>query len=98
MEKRKCPKTAAARKNEPKFKRKDDDGIIDFEWCYIWSMRMGFTYEEARRLTFGHWVDLFEAYKKIHNIEATNSTFKEPRKVESLMPEFEKTLSGDIIE
>lgn len=38
-------------------------------------MRMGFSYDEAKHLTLGQWTDLFEEYKKIHNIIATNSTF-----------------------
>ena len=36
-------------------------------------------------MTFGEWLDLFEEYKKILNLCATQSTFREPRKKASLM-------------
>ena len=45
---------------------------------------MGFPFEQVRRLTLGAWTDFFETYKKIHNIIVTQSTFREPRTVESL--------------
>ena len=46
---------------------------------------MKYTGEEMRLMTFGEWLDLFEEYKKIHNICVTQSTFREPRKKISLM-------------
>ena len=79
-----CPKTAAARRNEPKL-NKDNDPQIDFEWAYLWAMQMGFTYLEARRLTLGQWSDFFETYIKIHNMQVTQTMFPGPRKVESIM-------------
>ena len=79
-----CPKTAAARRNEPRI-NEDKDPQIDFEWVYAWAMQMGFTYQEARRLEYGKWSDFFEAYKKIHNMRVTQTMFPEPRKVESIM-------------
>jgi len=45
-------------------------------------MKMGFSYQESRHLTFGRWADLFNTYKKIHNIIVTQSIFTMPREVE----------------
>nr|DAI57194.1 MAG TPA: hypothetical protein [Caudoviricetes sp.] len=47
-------------------------------------MKMGFSYQEAKHLTLGQWSDLFHTYKKIHNIIVTQSTFKEPRKIDKI--------------
>lgn len=45
---------------------------------------MGLSYGEAKKLTFGKFCELFDEYKKIHNIIATQSTFSQPQKVESV--------------
>ena len=37
---------------------------------------MGFSYREVLKLTFGRWADLFDTYKKIHNITVSGSQFK----------------------
>ena len=37
---------------------------------------MGFSYREVLRLTFGRWADLFDTYKKIHNLTVSGSQFK----------------------
>lgn len=42
-------------------------------------MKMGLSYGEARKLTLGRWTDLFEEYKKIHNIIVTGTTFSQPK-------------------
>lgn len=84
MEKHGSPKTAAARRNEPKLDI-DENPTIDYDWVILWAMQMGFSYKEAWRLEFGRWSDLFETYKKIHNLQVTQTVFPEPRKVESIM-------------
>lgn len=62
----------------------EESGEIDFEWIFLWLMHMGFTYQEAQHLTFGQWRDYFTRYKPIHNIIVTQSTFKEPRRIDKI--------------
>lgn len=42
-------------------------------------MKMGLSYGEAKKLTLGRWTDLFEEYKKIHNIIVTGTVFPQPK-------------------
>lgn len=42
-------------------------------------MQMGLSSDEAKKLTLGRWTDLFEEYKKIHNIIVTGTTFSQPK-------------------
>ena len=77
------PKTAAARRDEPNL-NKNETLDIDFEWVYLWGMRMGFPYDAVRHMEFGQWMDFFTTYKTIHNMTVGQSIFPEPRKVESL--------------
>ena len=83
MAEHQCPKTAAARRNEPQL-RKNEDLEVDFEWVILWGLRMGFSYDEVRHMEFGKWMDFFTTYKTIHNMTVSQSIFPEPRKVESL--------------
>ena len=49
--------------------------------------RLGFTYEQTQHLTFGKYVDMFEAYKNIYNFETKRMLYKieEEKEVSSLM-------------
>lgn len=47
-------------------------------------MQMGLSSDEAKKLTLGRWTDLFEEYKKIHNIIVTGTTFSQPKEEDSV--------------
>lgn len=49
--------------------------------------RLGFSYNQVRYLTFGKYVDLFEAYKRIYNFETKKMLYKidEVKEITSLM-------------
>ena len=42
-------------------------------------MQMGLSSDEAKKLTLGRWTDLFEEYKKVHNIIVTGTPFPQPK-------------------
>ena len=47
-------------------------------------MQIGYTEREIGHMYFGKWCDLFEQYKKMHNIKMQRGLFEEPKKVVSL--------------
>ena len=47
-------------------------------------MEIGYREREVAHMYFGKWCDLFEEYKKMHNIRMKRMMFTE-KKVESLM-------------
>ncbi len=58
--------------------------ILDFAWIVFIGMQIGYTEKEVASMYFGKWCDLFEQYKKMHNIRMKKALFEEPKKVVSL--------------
>ena len=59
--------------------------ILDFAWILFIALELGYREKEVARMYYGKWCDLFEQYKKMHNIRMRRVTFEEPKKVVSLL-------------
>ena len=59
--------------------------ILDFAWIVFIGMQIGYCEKEIAHMYFGKWCDLFEHYKKMHNLKMTRSLFEEPKKAVSLL-------------
>jgi len=47
-------------------------------------MQFGYSEREVGFLRYGKWADLFESYKKVHNITVEKKIYSEPEKVVSI--------------
>lgn len=64
------------------------DSVIDFDYIFFIAVnRLGFTYQSAKYLYFGKYIDLFEAFKRVYNFETSRMLYKieEEKKVTSLL-------------
>ena len=66
---------------EPEDKESDP---INFAWIVFIGMRIGYSEREIAHMYLGKWLDLYEEFKKMHNICMKRSVFEE-KKVASLM-------------
>ena len=57
---------------------------INFAWIVFVGMEIGYREQEIAHMYLGKWCDLFEEYKKMHNIRMQRMIFTE-KKVQSLM-------------
>lgn len=57
---------------------------INFAWIVFMGMRIGYTEKEIAHMYLGKWSDLYEEFKKMHNITMKQQIFEE-KKVESLI-------------
>ncbi len=48
-------------------------------------MQIGYREKEIAHMYFGKWADLFQEYKRMHNIKVKRIPFEEEKKVVSLM-------------
>ena len=59
--------------------------IIDFAWVLYIGLELGYREKEIAYMYYGKWCDLFEQYKKMHNIRMERKIFEEPKKEVSLL-------------
>ena len=57
---------------------------LNFAWIVYVGMEIGYREKEIAHMYLGKWCDLFEEYKKMHNIRMQRMIFTE-KKVQSLM-------------
>ena len=57
---------------------------INFAWVVLIGMRIGYTEKEVAHMYFDKWCDLFEEFKKMHNITMRRQVF-EQQKIASMM-------------
>ena len=77
-------------KKRPDHADEGDEGdgepiILDFAWILFVALELGYREKEVACMYYGKWCDLFEVYKKMHNIRMRRVTFEEPRKEVSLL-------------
>ena len=54
-----------------------DDGSseIDFAWCIFIGMQIGYTERQIARMYYGKWVDMYQEFKKYHNMKINRIVF-----------------------
>lgn len=57
---------------------------MDFAWLLFMGMRFGYSEREVSHLYLGKWVELFQVYKKMHNMEMKRGIFDVKEKVSLL--------------
>ena len=75
-----------------KKKRKDhveenedgDSEPMNFAWIVLIGMKIGYSEQEVAHMYLGKWLDLYEEFKKMHNMTMKRMIFEE-RKVGSLL-------------
>lgn len=62
----------------------EEETEINFAWIVFVGMEIGYRENEIAHMYYGKWADLYEEYKKMHNIRMKRIVFEE-KKVASLL-------------